>query len=165
MGVLRAESINHASVPVNDLERARDFYVEMLGMRELPTEGRGTGPPDPTAELLGVQRPGLCRLACGEVEVTLFQRPTPVDPARWRENGFFHYSYRMEWDDLSRLARTADALRQAGYNIPCDPVYRPPGSSESSAQSMSLYIVDPEGNLMELVGRPKGSAWRTSGAT
>ena len=95
--------------------------------------------------------------------MTLFQRPTPVDPERWRDNGFFHYSYRMNWDDLNRLASNVEGLRRAGYTIPCEPVYRPFGLPQSSAQSMSLYIVDPEGNLLELVGRPKGSAWRTPG--
>jgi hypothetical protein len=69
----------------------------------------------------------------------------------------------MSWDQLSRLACNVDGTRQAGYTIPCEPVYRPFGSTASSAQSMSLYIVDPEGNLLELVGRPKGSPWRTPG--
>ncbi len=163
MGVLEAESINHTSVPVNDLERARTFYVEMLGMRELTEEGRGSGGQDPTAGMLGVLRPGLCRLECGGVEVTLFQRPSPVDPGRWRDNGFFHYLYRMSWDRLSRLVNDLDALRQSGYDIPCEPVYRPFGLTASTAQSMSLYMVDPEGNLLELVGRPMGSPWRTPG--
>jgi hypothetical protein len=69
----------------------------------------------------------------------------------------------MSWDHLSRLASNVDGLRKAGYNIPCEPVYRPFGSTAGSAQSMSLYMVDPEGNLLELVGRPPGSAWRTPG--
>ena len=33
--MLRAESVNHVSIAVNDIERAKKFYVEMLGMKEL----------------------------------------------------------------------------------------------------------------------------------
>jgi len=160
MPVLCAESVNHVSIPVNDLERAKTFYVELLGLRELPVPPTAPGHQDPAAERLGVARPGLCRLACGGLEVTLFQRPEPIDPEQWRSNGFFHYSYRMNWDQLDRLASDTDQLRQSGYNIPCEPVYRGSGNS----RSMSLYIVDPEGNLFELVGRPEGSSWRTPGA-
>ncbi len=36
--MLRAESVNHMSIPVNDLELAKRIYIEMLGMKELPPE-------------------------------------------------------------------------------------------------------------------------------
>jgi catechol 2,3-dioxygenase-like lactoylglutathione lyase family enzyme len=34
--VLRIESIHHVSLPVSDLERAKRFYTEILGLREIP---------------------------------------------------------------------------------------------------------------------------------
>ena len=156
--MLRAESVNHVSIPVNDIERAKKFYIEMLGMKVLPRDPGGGRPEFSVASRIGVPSTPICRLECGGMEVTLFQRPKPVDRDMVQERGAFHYSFRMNWDDLDRLAKDLDNLQRAGYNIPCDPIYRMvPGN-----ENMSLYIIDPDGNLFELVGRPPGSSWRTS---
>ncbi|MGH8058358.1 MAG: VOC family protein, partial [Candidatus Entotheonellia bacterium] len=45
MSLLRAESVNHVSIPVNDLERAKKFYIEMLGMQEIPPGPQARGQP------------------------------------------------------------------------------------------------------------------------
>ena len=163
--MLRAESVNHVSIPVNDIERAKKFYVELLGMKELPPDPgeRREGGPRPefsAAGRLGVPHSRPCRLECGGLEVTLFQRPKPIDRDLVQENGLFHNSFRMDWNDLRRMAADIKGLRRAGYNIPCEPVYRDvPGN-----ENISLYVIDTEGNLFELVGRPSDSDWRTPGA-
>lgn len=163
MSVLRAESINHVSIPVNDLERAKKFYIEMLGMKELPPDPRPDTSERPLTvdQILNLGRTPLARLECGGLEVTLFQRPKPVERDWLHENGGFHYSFRMNWDELTRLASDVEKLRQAGYTIPCEPIWRFRGTPH---ENISLYVLDPDGNLFELVSRLPGQAYRTPGS-
>ena len=101
----------------------------------------------------------MVRLNCGGLEVTLFQRPKPLERDWLRENGGFHYSFRMQWEDLTRLASDIDGLRQAGYDIPCEPIWRYRGTP---SENISLYVLDPDGTLFELVSRLPGTAYRTA---
>ena len=155
--MISVEAVNHMSIPVNDLERAKKFYIELLGMKEI-VDARTQRPPgaqpyhDPLADLLGVPDTPLCRLECGGLEVTLFQRPQPIDPKLPVElNGKFHYSYRMEWDKVAKLCENIEALREAGYNIPFGPVRR---QLPAGPQYLNIYIFDPDGNLFEVLGWP-----------
>ena len=34
--MLRIEGLNHATFPISDVDKARDFYGRILGLRELP---------------------------------------------------------------------------------------------------------------------------------
>lgn|SRR5581483_5892747 len=160
--LLRAESVNHVSIPVNDLERAKKFYIEMLGMKLLERQdsaaARGGQGPVTVDQVLGLGRTSLARLECGGLEVTLFQRPEPAERNWLQENGGFHYSFRMKWDDLTRMAKDIEGLRQAGYNIPCEPIWRSQGTPD---ENLSLYVLDPDGTLFELVSRIPGADYRT----
>jgi catechol 2,3-dioxygenase-like lactoylglutathione lyase family enzyme len=160
MSLLRAEAVNHVSIPVNDLQRAKKFYIEMLGMKEIPPDPRPEGSPRPpfVSEVLNMGPTSLVRLDCGGLEVTLFQRPKPIDRDWLRENGGFHYSFRMQWDELTRLASDIEGLRRADYDIPCEPIWRYRGTPY---ENISLYVLDPDGTLFEVVSRLPGAAYRT----
>ncbi|HXG35419.1 MAG TPA: VOC family protein [Dehalococcoidia bacterium] len=161
MSLLNAESVNHVSIPVNDLERAKKFYTEMLGMRELPRDP-SPGPRPPTVDqVMDLGPTPLVRLECGGLEVTLFQRPKPLELDPVRINGGFHYSFRMNWDELSRLASNIEELRKAGYHIPCEPIWRFRGTEH---ENISVYVLDTEGNLFEMVSKIPGAAYRTPGS-
>lgn len=162
MPLLRAESVNHVSIAVNDLERAKKFYIEMLGMQEIKREpSPASTKPVSVDQALNLGRTPLVRLECGGMEVTLFQRPQPMERDLLQENGGFHYSFRMNWDELTGLARDTEVLRRAGYNVPCEPIWRSEGTPQ---ENLSLYVLDPDGNLFEIVSRIPGASYRTPGS-
>lgn len=161
-----AEAVNHMSIPVNDIERAKKFYIDLLGMKPI-IDNRVLAMQDkpfvdPLAELLGVPDTPICRLECGGVEVTLFQRPKPLPvEVPVQENGKLHYSYRMNWENLHRLCEDVEALRQKGYNIPFDPLYR----HVNQTIYLNLYVFDPDGNLFEVIGWPPQAAHEAQSGT
>ena len=71
MSVVHPHTFQHAGLPVNDLKKARDFYVDILGLKvggvELTPESR------------------QLRLYCGEdpdapgQQIVLFKRATPIE--------------------------------------------------------------------------------------
>jgi catechol 2,3-dioxygenase-like lactoylglutathione lyase family enzyme len=93
MGKVTVTRLYHIGIPVNDLERAEKFYVDVLGMK---VKGRGAGEREsnrPFFELLGYW-PENVRLetAKGDVEVVLFERPKPIE-RDWKEDSIFHNAY------------------------------------------------------------------------
>ena len=159
MGKVVCEAVNHMSIAVNDLEESKKFYMDFLGMTEIidartqRQPGAPSPPRDPLAVLADVPESKLARLECGGLEVTLFQRPKPIDPQRMiKDNGIFHYSYRMEWDRLEALCGRVDELKAQGYNLAMDPLYRQmPGGGP---KYLNLYLFDPNGHLFEVIGWP-----------
>lgn len=157
--MVKVESINHTSIAVNDLDRAKTFYTQMLGLTEIADNRTASFPPgfklppDPLMVHFGNDRTKHpCRLACDGIEVTLFERPQPLDPDEVaRSRGVFHYSFRMAYDKVKALCDDTDALRRAGYNVPFEPepLVLPDGTTY-----LRLYLMDPDGNLMEIVGWP-----------
>ena len=149
---LVAEQFNHSKIPVNDMETSRKFYVEKLGMKLMDRPGGSLPMPegyvDPLPGLLGVADTPQLRLECGGVEVTLFQRAKPVHRKSTEEDGWAHYSYRMNWDRLNEICDNIEDLRNEGYDIPFAPIRM----SEAFGWTIRLYIFDPNGYLLELVG-------------
>ena len=168
--MIRVESVNHMSIAVNDMAVSKRWYMELLGLREIidnRTKNFPPGfklPPDPLFTVFGnesTKHP--CRLECDGLEVTLFERPVPKDPATVAaERGIFHYSYRMAFDKVQALFNDTDALRRKGYNLPFEPE---PLILPDGTQYLRLYLMDPDGNLMEIVGWPPQGAKNTDGAT
>ena len=74
----------------------------------------------------------------------------------------FHYSYRMNYDKVYELCHKTDELREKGYNVPFEPeaLVLPDGTTY-----WRLYLMDPDGNLMEIVGWPPKGAKNSDGAT
>jgi catechol 2,3-dioxygenase-like lactoylglutathione lyase family enzyme len=153
------EAVNHMSIPVNDLEESKRFYMDLLGMKEIidartrHLAGATLPPRDPLAVLANIPEPKLARLECGGLEVTLFQRPKPIDPKQMiKDNGIFHYSYRMDWNKLEALCQRVDELKAQGYTIAMDPLYRQ--MSGGGPKYLNLYLYDPNGHLFEVIGWP-----------
>ena len=161
--MIELESINHTSIAVNDLARAKKFYIEMLGLKEIVDTRTASFPPgfklppDPLFIHFGNEHTKHpCRLECDGIEVTLFERPEPRDPQTVaRERGVFHYSFRLAYDKVKALCDDTAALRRAGYNVPFEPepLVLPDGTTY-----LRLYLMDPDGNLMEIVGWPPRKA-------
>src|SRR6266545_5979981 len=71
MSVVHSHTFQHAGLPVNDLQRAKDFYVDILGLK--------VGGDELTAQSRQL------RLYCGESpdtpgqQIVLFKRATPIE--------------------------------------------------------------------------------------
>ena len=82
---MKVKKLYHVGIPVDDLDRAREFYTKVLGMQFLDRVGGNPNNPD-ALEIHGkVQR--LDRLRCGNDDVVLFERPRPIHRDAMDEDG------------------------------------------------------------------------------
>jgi glyoxylase I family protein len=123
--VIRVKRLDHFGVDVADLDRAERFYTEVLGM---------------TVEL---RLPDQRLLRYGDGNCAIFWKPDRApggldqieDPL-----GKSHYAFEVSWQDL-RAAQRLFAERGIPHHRPIDW-----GDHEC------CYFLDPDGNLLELVG-------------
>lgn len=123
--MIRVREIDHFGIEVTDLERARRFYCELLGMRFVRNLGDD----------------GLL-LRCGEHSIALHRNPDlpPPDASRIKNPlGKAHHAFKVSPHDFIS-ARDAFAKRGIPTHTPIDW-----GDHEC------LYFLDPDGNLLELI--------------
>ena len=168
--VVQVIGLHHAGLPVNDLERAVDFYTKVLGFEllrmNLSPDDRGhflgNNTPaefledDPGAQaeydeyIANFQRlyPGempssnFARLRAGNFELVLFKRVKPADAPKQTEVGIFHTSLHVSKSDLDRLVELKEQ-GDSGIDFHSGPVLRWP-------HGRAMYLWDPEGNYIEL---------------
>jgi catechol 2,3-dioxygenase-like lactoylglutathione lyase family enzyme len=139
--------LTHVGICVSDMERSLRFYRDLLGFayeHTLHVEGE---PSDTLLRLRGVkldaaylQRDGV------RIELLRFAGP-PAPPARTRpmnEHGLTHLSFRVADLDV-----TLAALRAAGERVLDETIIRIP-----EFRSAACFVVDPDGQLVELVQSP-----------
>jgi len=122
---MRMRRLDHFGVDVADLARAERFYTEVLGM---------------TVEL---RLPDQLLLRYGDGNCALFLAPArpPLDPETIRNPlGKSHHAFEVGFEDL-QAAPALFATRGIPFHSPIDW-----GDHEC------LYFLDPDGNLLELVG-------------
>lgn len=112
---MRATSLNHVSVHADDLEASAAFYREFFGLHELPT---------PEFEY------PVRWLRLGDLQVHLFQRPTPAPE---------HHHFAVDVDDYAAAYREA---KRRGI-LDGGPRRFPDGS-------VQMYVRDPAGNRVEI---------------
>jgi catechol 2,3-dioxygenase-like lactoylglutathione lyase family enzyme len=161
MSVVRAYQLYHIGVPVNDLEKAKDFYVNVLGLNVIPD--RRTGSVSPRVRSRGSPQ---VRLYCGDKptpgqEVVLFERPKPVERdsrttqeaslkgyeggeehhgSLLLQDGSTHNAFLVSAEDLDKaLAR----FKEMGIVVVAAPT-----SVFGKHRSISLF--DPDGNKIQL---------------
>lgn len=123
--MIRVTRLDHFGVDVSDLERAERFYVDVLGMS------------------VEMRRHDQRLLRYGDGACALFLVPDRIpgglalidDPL-----GKSHHAFEVSWADLLR-ARRLFVERGIAHHAPIDW-----GDHEC------LYFLDPDGNLLELVG-------------
>lgn len=123
--MIRMGQVDHFGIEVTDLEKARRFYCDLLGMRfvrKLGDEG--------------------VLLRCGEHNVALHLNPNlpPPDTARI-ENPFgkAHHAFRVSPDDYASALKS---FPEQGI-----PTHAPVDWGDHDC----LYFLDPDGNLLELI--------------
>jgi len=122
---VRVRRLDHVGVDVADLARAERFYTEVLGMR------------------VEMRRAEQVLVRHGDGGVALFLRPdrAPGSLEQIRSPlGRAHHAFEVSPEDLAG-ARRLFAERGVPFHAPIDW-----GDHEC------LYFLDPDGNLLELVG-------------
>ncbi|MCQ6559448.1 VOC family protein [Paenibacillus mendelii] len=122
--MIRHEGIHHVSLIVTDLERARSFYKEVLGLREIPRP-----PFDFPGEWLAVGETGQqLHLIVHEGETL---RAGGIDT----RDG--HFAIRV--DDFNE---TVEWLREQGIEHKANP--------DSITGFAQIFLLDPDHNVIEL---------------
>jgi len=127
---VKLKRLDHFGVDVADLGRAERFYHDVLGMS------------------VQMRLADQVVMRGGETACALFLKPDR--PAADLEDvrhplGKSHHAFEVGWDDL-KAAEALFSARGVPYHAPID-----------WGDHDCLYFLDPDGNLLELVGyRPKG---------
>ncbi len=139
--------ITHVGIGVSNLERSLRFYRDLLGFtweHELDVEG------EPTDTLLRLRGTKLHAeyLTRDGVRIELLHFASPPAPPRperpMNQYGLTHLSFRV-----TDMDAVLDALRAAGERVMEETVIRFP-----EWQSAACMILDPDGQLIELVQAP-----------
>ena len=123
--MLELTRLDHFGVDVADLDRAQRFYTDILGMK------------------VQMRLADQVLLRYGDGGCALFLRPDrpPVDPEYVKNPlGKSHHAFEVSWDDYQGAQRFF-AERDIPHHAPIDW-----GDHEC------LYFLDPDGNLLELIG-------------
>lgn len=141
------QRFTHIGIGVSDMERSLRFYRDLLGFaweHELRVEG------EPTDTLLRLKGTNLhaVYLKRDGVRIELLHFASPTAPRRteraMNEVGLTHLSFRVE-----ALDPVIDALRADGQRVLDDTVVRFPEWGAAAC-----FVVDPDGQLIELVQSP-----------
>ena len=133
---LSVKSIDHATLVVKDLAQARRFYVELLGMREVPR---------PAFSFAGLW------FQAGPTQIHLileFAGSGPAGnllPESRRTSRTHHLAFAV-----NDAAAAAAHLRRLGVPILAGPHPRPDGY-------LQVFLPDPDGHVIELCSPPKES--------
>ncbi len=122
---MKVKRLDHFGVDVADLARAERFYTEVLGMS------------------VAMRLPDQVLLSYGDGSCALFFKPdrTPGDPETIRNPlGKSHHAFEVASRDLATAQRLF-AERGVPFHAPID-----------WGDHDCVYFLDPDGNLLELVG-------------
>jgi catechol 2,3-dioxygenase len=131
------DRVGHVVLKVTDLERARHFYEDILGLREVARCDVGFG----TMAFLST---GRSHHDLGLVEVGPSARRPEAN-----ETGLFHLALRIG-DDLDALRDAKQILESHGIT---------PEWVADHRVSQSIYVADPDGNTVELYVDADPAIW------
>jgi glyoxylase I family protein len=120
---LRVAELDHVVLRCRDIPRALDFYTRVLGLTE---ERR-------------IEQIGLIQLRAGASMIDLVPTERRDEPGR----NVDHVCLGIETADLGEVAAY---LREAGVQVMGEPARR----YGARGMGLSIYILDPEGNTVEL---------------
>jgi glyoxylase I family protein len=132
---IQVKSLDHVTIVVRDLEKSRKFYVEGLGMRQVP-------------------RPGFSFegswFQAGPTQIHLILEHEQSGPAGMteemgRSTRAHHFAFLVE-DAHAAEAR----LEELGYQFISRAKARPDGATQ-------VFVTDPDGHIVELCSPPKSA--------
>ena len=141
--------VHHVALSVPDIEKARDFYVSVLGFQECSRLEWADAPA--VDEIVGLNGSAakLMMLKLGNFHLELFEysapAPAPLDPQRGvNQYGYTHFAF-----EVTDIKAEYQRLLAAGVTFNSKPAY--------SANSGATYGRDPFGNVIELIEIPAES--------
>lgn len=143
---MEIKDLGHVVLYVRDLERSSAFYRDVLGFRQLtpaPSGGPGAG-----------FRAAAFSSASGRThhELLLIEVGADAHPQpQGRRVGLYHIGLKVG-DSDDELKEALGVLERAGVTVT--------GASDHTV-SHSLYILDPDGNELELYVDVPGVDWRS----
>ena len=134
MGLFK--ELNHVSITVTDVAKAREFYTGVLGLEEIPR---------PAFDF-----PGIWYNLGNGLSLHIILNDQLVRPAIEREKITARYAHFALWtEDADKTAREISDL-----GLPCrDVVSGPTGLRQ-------VFVKDPDGNMVEFIGPTKSAAPR-----
>ncbi len=133
---MRIHELGHAVLYVSDLERSRHFYRDVLGFTEIMGDPRGAA-----AFSSGRTHHELLLIEVG---------PGADRPSPGRRTGLYHLGFKIGTTDEELVAAHTE-LTAAGVTVV--------GSADHTV-THSLYLLDPDGNEIELYIDVQPEAWR-----
>jgi len=133
---MKTIELGHAVLYVRDLERSRHFYGDILGLPEI-----------------GAAFPGAAGFSGGRThhELLLIEvGPDAASQPAGRHTGLYHLGFKIGTTD-DELREAIRDLQEAGVTIV--------GASDHTV-THSLYVLDPDGNELELYIDVQPEAWR-----
>lgn len=121
MSALKIEGLTHWSIAVNDLEEAKAFYGDLLGL-----------------EAVGPLGDVMFRYLTGDSSLLLYQRETPRDPSDAED---MHHSFTVTPETLVEACKVFAARELKIHAL----IYRAKGHFVGR----ELYFADPSGNRLE----------------
>lgn len=129
--MIRVQGIDHVALSVSDLERSKQFYTEVLGLKVSERE---------------YQKPGVeYFLDCGTSLVGLIQGDPHGDRHELQDGGLGgnHFSFRAHTKDFDRIV---EELKSRAITV----TYL-----KKREKSWSVYFLDPDGNKLEITAWPQ----------
>lgn len=129
--MIRVLGIDHVALSVSDLERSRQFYTEVLGLKVSERE---------------YQKPGVeYFLDCGTSLVGLIQGDPKGDNHVLQDGGLGgnHFSFRVHTKDFDRIV---EEIKSCAITV----TYL-----KKREKSWSVYFLDPDGNKLEITSWPE----------
>jgi catechol 2,3-dioxygenase-like lactoylglutathione lyase family enzyme len=105
---MKLNKVYHMGIPVDDLDRAKDFYTQVLGMEYLGRVGGNPNNPD-SFPVHGVAQK-LDRFRCGDYDIVLFARPRPLNRDAVDQDGIAHQAFSVAWEDYDAALTQAKEL-------------------------------------------------------
>ena len=131
--MLAIEMLHHVSLPVSDLERARKFYAEIIGLTELER------PPFPFPGAWFQIGDRQLHLIGGDSKAT-FRTDKPVD------SHDAHFAIRVR-----SFKQAVEHLRSLGYAPDAaDPLHVSRENAAGKAGFPQIFVLDPDRNVVEI---------------
>ena len=128
--MIKISGLDHVALSVENLERSKKFYTEVLGFKVSPREN---------------QKPGVeYFLDCGPSLVGLIQGDSKGDKHELQDGGLGgnHFSFRVHTRDFDSAVET---LKSLNVTITFE---------KKREKSWSVYFLDPDGNKLEMTSWP-----------
>jgi catechol 2,3-dioxygenase-like lactoylglutathione lyase family enzyme len=132
--MVKTKGLFHIGIPVNDPERARKFYTDVLGMDFVSLQRDDMG--DNLARV---------ELRSGDDIIVLFERPKPIERDSFEDDGATHQAFIVSNDDFEYAVSKMEDTGIRIHHVP----------TVDRASGRGFYFYDTEGNLLQLYTPPK----------